>query len=189
MEEWRDIPGYEGLYQASTEGRIRTVEGKVTSNSRYSERHWKSRILKGRGDCSAGKRVCLWKDGNKKDCLVARLVALTYLGNPPDKFTVNHKDGNRLNNKIENLEWLSRGDNIRHGFETGLYHSQKPIIAKSEKGEMYFRSYAQFDRFLGRHVGYTSNCLNRHIPIKSDDGVVYEITKSITKERGRCYES
>lgn len=69
-EEWKDIPGYEGLYQASTLGRIRTCEGKTTSSARFEKRVWKQRIMKqklnknrkGRIDA----RVCLWKDGKEK---------------------------------------------------------------------------------------------------------------------------
>ena len=101
QEIWKDIPDYEGIYQASTLGNIRTVEGKTTFSVRHGERHWKSRILKGRGDnYKTGRRVSLWKDKKCKDWLVARLVAITFLGKPETNLTVNHKDGNRLNNKI-----------------------------------------------------------------------------------------
>ena len=124
-EEWKDIPGYEGLYQASTQGRIRTCEGKVTSNSRFSHRVWKQRILKqkcaanskGRYDC----RVELWKEKTHKTWLVSRLIALTWCDGYKEGYTVNHKNGNMLDNRSENLEWLSRGNNIRHGFANGFY--------------------------------------------------------------------
>lgn len=161
-ETWKDIPGYEGIYQASTLGNIRTVEGKTTCNKRYSKRVWKSRILKGRGNNpNTGKRVNLYKDGKAKEFLVARLVALTFFGNPPEGFTVNHKDGNRMNNNVENLEWLSLADNIRHGFSTGLYHTQKPVTLKKGCQVLEFGSMAQCDSFLGRSAGYTSNTLKR----------------------------
>lgn len=162
IEMWKDIPGYEGIYQASTLGRIRSVEGKKTYSSRCGERCWKSRILKGRGDNPrTGKRVNLYKGGNHKDFLVARLVAITFLGVPADGETVNHKDGNRLNNRIDNLEWLSLADNIRHGFETGLYHTQKEITISNNGKPQNFRSLSQLDNFLGRRAGYTSNRLKK----------------------------
>lgn len=162
MEVWKDIPGYEGIYEASTYGNIRTVEGKITHNKRYSIRRWKSRILKGKGcNGKTGKRVSLWKDGKSTDWLVARLIAITFLGDPPEGYTVNHIDGNRFNNNIDNLEWLSLADNIRHGFETGLYHSQKQISVTDGECNYDFRSYAQLDKFLERHVGYTSNRLRK----------------------------
>ena len=166
MEIWKDIPGYEGLYQASTLGRIRTCANKVTSNARYSTRIWKSRIMKGRGDNpKTGKRVSLWRDGKPKDYLVARLVAMTFLGDPPTDFTVNHKDGNRLNNNIENIEWLSNGDNVRHAFATGLMiRLQKEITLKDDESgvEFKFSSYSECSRFLEKNPGYVSNRIKKN---------------------------
>lgn len=176
MEEiWKDIPNYEGIYQASTFGNIRTVEGKTTYSVRHGERHWKSRILKGRGDNHiTGKRVSLWKDKKCKDWLVARLVAITFLGEPKEKLTVNHIDGNRLNNRIENLEWLTLGDNIRHGFNTGLYPQKQVTLFKNGKKFKTFRSMAECSRFLGKNTAYVSNVLKRKGKIlESNDGETY----------------
>lgn len=178
MEElWKDIPGYEGIYQASSKGMIRTANGKITSNRRNSKRIWKMRVLKGRGDSySTGKRVSLWKDGRCKDWLVARLVALTFLGDPPEGYTVNHIDGNRMNNAVENLEWLSRADNIKHGFRTGLYaKSQKKIRAFDGESYLCFDSMSEFDRRIGRKPGYVSEKLKKNKPISSPDGVRYSV--------------
>lgn len=180
MEEWRDIPEYEGLYQASNEGRIRTVEGKTTSNSRFKERRWKSRIMKGRGDnYLTGKRVSLWKDGKCKEFLVARLVALTFLGASPEGYTVNHKDGNRLNNAVNNLEWLSLADNIRHGFQTGLYAaSQRKVVLTDACGITFeFPSMREASSFLGRSHGYVSDCVSRRKCAVSVDGTPYNIKR------------
>ncbi len=161
-EIWKDIPGYEGIYQASSLGRIRSVEGKKTHSARCGERCWKSRILKGRGDNpTTGKRVSLYKDKKQKDFLVARIIATTFLGFPSEGMTVNHKDGNRMNNHIDNLEWLSLADNIRHGFETGLYHAQKEITISNKGNPQSFRSFSQLDNFLGRSAGYTSGKLKK----------------------------
>jgi hypothetical protein len=172
-ETWRDIPGYEGIYQASTLGNIRTAGGKTTSNKRYKVRCWKSRVLKGRGDNYAtGKRVSLWKNGKVKDWLVARLVAMTFLGTPPEGFTVNHKDGNRLNNAVENLEWLSLGDNIRHGFATGLYPTKSVTLSRNGI-HITFDSMAKCDEFLGRKKGYTSNSLRKRYTVYDTNGNEY----------------
>ena len=126
MEQWKMIPGYEGLYEASTYGQIRTAEGKTTSNARYPKRVWKQRILKlkyvhRKNGRLKDARVCLWKDGKEKTFLVSRLVAMTWCDGYADGLTVNHKDGNPLNNDCSNLEWISLAENIRHGFRTGLY--------------------------------------------------------------------
>lgn len=131
MEQWKDIPGYESLYQASTQGRIRTCEGKITSSARSKKRVWKQRILKqkfcknrkGRTDA----RVSLWKDGHEKTWLVSRLVALTWCEGYADGMTVNHINGDALDNSSKNLEWLTRAANIQHGFRTGLYKNWRPV--------------------------------------------------------------
>lgn len=174
MEIWKDIPGYEGIYQASNYGQIRSTPGKITSNKRHGVRRWKSRTLKGRGDFAVtGRRVSLWKDGKAKDWLVARLVATAFLGEPQDGYTVNHKDGNRLNNNIDNLEWLSVGDNIRHGFDTGLYHNQNQVILTDGETTYQFRSMAEASRFLGRAHGYISGCRKNNRMATSEDGKVF----------------
>lgn len=163
MEEWRDIPGYERLYQASTEGQIRTHAEKVTSSARFPERHWRQRVLKYRGNnYQTGYRVSLWKNGKCKDWLVSRLVAMTFLRLPKDGETVNHIDGNRFNNRVKNLEWLSLADNIRAGFETGLY-PQKEIclVNKSKRSALFFRSESQASLFLGYNNGYISSLIKR----------------------------
>lgn len=130
-EMWKDIPGYEGLYQASTHGQIRTCEGKTTSSARFEKRVWKQRIMKQK-QCRNGKgridsRVCLWKDGKEKTWLVARLVALTWCAGYSEGMTANHINGNPLDNSASNLEWISRAANIQHGFKTGLYKNWRPI--------------------------------------------------------------
>ncbi len=186
MEIWKDIPQYEGLYQASSLGRIRTCEGKVTSNARYRNRIWASRIMKGRGNSiRTGKRVSLWKDGKAKDYLVARLVALTFLGVPPEDYTVNHKDGNRMNNAIENLEWLSREDNIRHAFATGLMDSfQKSILITDtvSGNEHHFCSLAECSRFLERNPGYISGSLKKGRTVVSNSkGHTFQIHSVLTR--------
>lgn len=174
MEVWKDIPNYEGLYQASSMGNIRTVGGKTTYTNYHSERVWKSRIMGTRGKSPSGYRVSLWKDGKVTEWLVHRLVALTFLGEPPTpKYTVNHKDGNRFNNRVENLEWLTIGDNIRYGFEHGQYPTQIKVTLVGENGQKEFRSMAEGDRFLGRNVGYISNRNKKGKPITSKDGDVY----------------
>lgn len=176
-EMWKAIPGYEGLYDASTLGRIRSVDGKITHTDRHGDRHWRSRVLSGRGvNLKTGYRVNLWRDGVKKDWLVARLVGMTFLGGPPyADWTINHKDGNRLNNNIENLEWLSLEDNIRHAFQTGLHSCQRLTILEDSEKRLVFRSMSLAGRSLGRNSGYIHNCIKRGRLAKSIAGDAYRI--------------
>lgn len=165
MEHWRDIPGYEGLYEASNMGRIRTNANKVTSSARFPVRHWKQRILRHKYQKrSNGKRdakVCLWKDGKEKTFLVARLVAMAWCDGYSDGMTVDHIDGNPENNHASNLEWVSLADNIRRGFENGLFSTAHPVVVEID-GEIHnFRSKAEASRALGYNSGYLSNKLKR----------------------------
>ena len=185
-ELWKDIPGYEGLYQASNLGRIRSAPGKTTSNKRYSKRVWAERIIKPKA-CrdfrQCGYRVSLWKDGRHKDYLVARLVCTTWHENLIDtKMTVNHKDGNRLNNHIDNIEWLSLCDNIRHAFANELQKQDRTTFIPVDGGDpIYFVSKSEASRFLKRNHGYIT-CLmvnnRKHATAKDGTKYTYSVTKS-----------
>lgn len=183
QEIWKDIPGYENIYQASSMGRIRTHLNKTTFTNRHGIRHWKTRIMKGRGNNKiTGARVSLWKNGEHKDWLVARLIAITFLGEDLQKLTVNHKNGNRLDNRLENLEWLSLGDNVRHAFDNGLMPYNK-IRIYNNNFEYIARSMAIASLFIGRNKSYISNCLKKHRKIYSKDKqeCFIEIIKKSTK--------
>lgn len=165
MEHWKDIPGFEGLYQASIEGQIRSAPGKTTSNAMHDKRVWKTRILKGRGNnLKTGRRVNLWKNGQPAEWLVARLVALTWVPGFKEGMTVNHINGNRMDNRVCNLEWLSLTDNIRHGFDTGLYSkNQKQVVLRDHRSgkQKGFDSMAEASRFLGKATSFVSNRIGK----------------------------
>ena len=104
MEKWRDIAGYDGLYQVSSEGRIRR-DGRIRKLS----------IDRG-GYCN----VSLSRHSVQRTLKVHRLVAVAFIPNPEGKKTVNHKDGNKKNNRVDNLEWATQSENIIHANKTGL---------------------------------------------------------------------
>lgn len=160
-EEWKDIPGYENLYQASNIGNIRAVEGKTTSNARYDARTWKGRVLKQkkrkRSTGLYDPRVDLWKNGTHKTLLVSRLVALTWCDGYKESLTVNHIDGNPLNNNKDNLEWVTRTENIQKGFASGLYASCfKKCRIEWNGNSKEFDSYSDASLFLGMNKKYVS---------------------------------
>jgi NUMOD4 motif. len=184
MEEiWKDIPRYEG-YQASNFGRIRT-HNKKTYTKLHGERHWKDRILKFKPSTSSranivqgtGYRVSLWKDGKCKDFLVARLIATTFLEDLIEtKMTVNHKNGNRLDNRVENLEWISHSDNIKYGFENDQYRQIHVKLKNKITKEVFeFRSMSLAGAFLGRNHGYISQRFNKNKKILDKNNNEYEI--------------
>lgn len=179
MEEtWKDIQGFP-CYQVSDMGRIRS-HGKITSSARFRVRRWKDRIIKpkiGKDNCL---RVELWRGKDHKTVLVHRLEAVAFLGGSLDsEYTVNHKDGNRLNNNLSNLEWLTRGDNIRHGFATGLYNNvsiQCTLISHDKAmNPVSFRSLTKASEYIGRKPGYISACLKNCKKAVGSDGSVYDV--------------
>lgn len=92
-----------------------TKDGKI-----ISLKHNKKREIKGYIDKYGYRRVLLYVDGKRTKFFAHRLVALTYIPNPDNLPQVNHKDGNKLNNNVENLEWCSAKENIAHAIKTGL---------------------------------------------------------------------
>lgn len=107
QEIWKDIEDYEGLYQVSNLGRVKSCDRQVFAgvNSNHKYQHLKSKILKTGG--GKYKQVILSKDGRIKAFTVHRLVAQTFISNPNNLPCVNHKDENSKNNCVENLEWCT----------------------------------------------------------------------------------
>ena len=108
-EIWKDILGYEGKYQVSNWGRVKSLNYNNTG---------KEGIMKLTKDGNGYLQVQLHKDGKVKECRVNRLVAQAFLENPDNLPEVNHKDKNRSNNKLENLEWCDRKYNLYDSYST-----------------------------------------------------------------------
>lgn len=142
------IKGYEGLYKVSPEGTVTSFKrGKI-------------RILK--PENSRGYlRARLYKDAEVKNFLVHRLVALAFIENPENKPQINHIDGNKLNNSVENLEWCTASENCRHAVSTGLDPNSKITLQFSLAGEFIkeFTSAEEACRELGLKPSALCSCL------------------------------
>ena len=123
MEIWKDIEGYEGLYQVSNLGRVKSVLSK--------------KILKQYEDSSHYKRVRFYKDGKHKDYSVHRLVATAFIPNPDKLPCVNHKSEIVSENFADNLEWCSNKYNSNYGTTQArrVQKRQKPILQYDLNGE------------------------------------------------------
>ncbi len=106
---WKDIIGYEGLYQVNNVWLVKSI----------SDRFWKERILKPL-NTRGYNRVCLYKHWKQNPYSIHRLVAQAFITNPENKPQVNHKNGIKNDNNLENLEWVTASENMQHAFDTWL---------------------------------------------------------------------
>ncbi len=160
IEKWKDVKhfGMEKFYRISTFGR-------VFSKSRVIERNGKPAVLKGRMlKIRVPKRnkyyatVGLCRNGVVHSMYLHRLIAETFIPNPKNKPEVNHKDGNRRNNHVSNLEWITHRGNARHAARLGLWakqkltHDQVRVIKKRLKqGEV--------QKVIAKEYGVSENCI------------------------------
>lgn len=120
----KDIPGYEGLYYATSDGKIFSyakewVTGEYHIKFKRPESELKQSINRGY------YRLGLTKDGRQKYFKVHRLIALAFIPNEENKPFINHKNGIKTDNRAENLEWCTAKENVQHAFNAGLFNSRK----------------------------------------------------------------
>ena len=146
----RDVVGFEGLYAVDTDGNV------------WSFWFGKERILKSAKDGKGHLKVILCKDGKHKTVAVHRLVAIAFILNPENKPEINHKNGIKTDNRIENLEWVTSSENKIHAFATGLSpkgekhgSTKHPDSVIRKVFEMESQGYSQ--RKIGEQVGYTQS--------------------------------
>jgi hypothetical protein len=141
-EIWKDINGYEGYYQVSSLGNVRSLDRKRrVRNGKYVL--CKGKKLKN----SKGThyyRVRLSIEGKSKGFNIHRLVAKAFIHNPHNKKEVNHIDGNKLNNNLENLEWVTKSENEKHKYSVLGYKS--PMNGKFGRNNPKTRKVIQYDK-------------------------------------------
>ena len=148
MEEiWRDIEGYEGCYQVSNIGRVKSFK-------RWAE----GRILKPQRDVDSYFYVGLKGSERRNFKKVHRLVASAFISNPESKPQVNHKDGNKTNNIVNNLEWCTNSENQIHAYNNGLQIKTKSRVVNRKKVKcielnMRFESLTEAASYLNKNGG------------------------------------
>lgn len=111
MEEiWKDVVGFEGLYKVSNLGNVRSVARLGTNGV----------VLKKRYFATGYEKTTLYKNCKQTTFVTHRIVAEAFIPNPNNLPQINHIDGNKLNNRVDNLEWVTCSDNVKHAYRTGL---------------------------------------------------------------------
>jgi hypothetical protein len=111
VEEWRPIEGYEGFYEVSNLGPVRSLDRVVETST--GKRKYKGKLLKPKLDNDGYLKVCLAKEGKKKDYFIHRLVAIAFLGQPPEGHVVCHGSKGSQCNEVTNISWGTMAQN--HG--------------------------------------------------------------------------
>lgn len=131
-EIWKDVPSLEGKYQVSNLGRVKTI-----INKRYDSRGWcysmKPKIMKQSFTTNGYLMVNL----DHKLYRVHRLVGVAFLEKDVDREHINHKDGNRVNNRVENLEWCTPYENVHHAIDTGLIKKSRYLLQHNKIIDLY----------------------------------------------------
>lgn len=130
-ESWVDIKGFEGKYKLSISGKVLSINGKYKGEKEMS----------GYVGTMGYLTFCLRKPGQKRMFVrLHRLLALHFIPNPNNYKAINHKDGNKLNNDINNLEWCTLGQNVKHAVEIGLHDckGENHVLSKLTKQDVIF---------------------------------------------------
>ena len=160
-EKWKDIQGFEGRYQISTHGNVKSLNFKGTGIPG---------ILKPIIASNGYYTVIFYNHSHAKRLYVHRLVAQAFLKNPDDWKEVNHKDGEKSNNGVRNLEWCTSQYNHLHAIKTGLYDNMLKAVEKQKKpffgknlvtGTIkHFSSLSEAAKFTGGNKGNISKALH-----------------------------
>ena len=172
-EIWRDIRGYEGLYQVSNKGKVRSLNRVIVYKN--GVRHpYKERILKPVLNEHGYETVQL---GRKKHALIHRLVADAFVKNPkPQKYKViNHKDENPRNNRFDNLEWCTQSYNLWYGSNSNRNsYKRKPVLQKTMDG-VFVKKYESINQAAEALCALPSNIGNAARGfVKSSHGYKWE---------------
>lgn len=143
MIEWKPISGYEGLYEVSNTGLVKSLP-------RHGTWSKEPRIMIGSVDNHGYPQVTLHKEGKSRTAKVHRLVAETFLQNPFGLKEINHIDENKLNNDVSNLEWCNRIYNVNYGSRTEK--TRRPVVQMTKDGV-----------FLAEYEGVRSAAIACHL--------------------------
>lgn len=168
-DEWRPIKGYEGLYEVSSSGCVRSLKRKTTNG----------RILIPVKTNAGYYRITLSKNGERRNFTVHRLVAEAFLDNPERHPSINHKNEDKGDNRAENLEWCTvKYNNEYNGRQAKVGEKRKvPIEAEKNGVKLFFDGIVDAARSLGVSHGDISGCVRGYYGRKSLGGYTFRRMK------------
>lgn len=163
-ERWLPIKEYSGVYEVSDMGRVRSIDRSITtSNSETKFVHGK--IIRVSKNPHGYSVVKLSRNGTVKHYQVHRLVLLSFLGRENSKTVANHKNSNRNDNRLTNLEWVTQAQNMRHMVESGRSlkgeknKSAKLTPCEVEKIKSYYKKGTETHRSIAKKFNVSHNCI------------------------------
>ena len=173
MENWKDIKGYEGLYQVSDLGRVRSFDRVVRNNKTSSVK--KGRILKLHKQVDGYIRVALYGVDSKKYLTVHRIVAKTFIGEQPgDEYVVMHLNDCKGDNRLENLKWGTAQENSIDAYLKGL--SKSPMVGKFNEKHHLSKPLNQHT-IDGKFIGRFSNAYEVKRLLGINQGNIIQVCK------------
>lgn len=183
-EIWKDIKGFEDWYEISNKGRVKSIDKRIIMKTNLSK--------------SGYERLCLTKNGKSVHKVIHRLVAEAFIPNPNNYAQVNHKNGIKTDNRVENLEWCSASYNVKHAYvnnlksnKKGIYNKLSKPIKQFDKGNNLIGVYGSI-REAERKTGIKNQSIIQNLKgrYKEAGGYFWEYVKageidSLLKERDR----
>lgn len=167
MEVLKAIQGYEELYRISSKGRVFSIAKSI----------FLTPLPNNHGYLSVG----LYKNRRCKKMLIHRLVAQAFMGNHENKPDVNHKDGNKSNNVVSNLEWVTKSENSKHSY---LNKFHRPPITRGEKHHLFGKK-GPLNGVKGEnHPRYGKPVLPAHLVLNTQTGIFYDSIRLAAESRG-----
>jgi len=151
---WKDVEGYEGLYQVSTTGLVKSLssnKGNQYSNKVFLKKQFLNRY--------GYLMVTFRKNGVRKNFTVHKLVAKAFLSNPENKPQVNHINGNKICNRVENLEWCTSSENQKHRFNTLNHTVYNRLLNKNEVFEILSQKGKGWRKEISKKLGVSEACI------------------------------